>query len=143
MTALSSSRSPAFQAMVKPVGPICNLDCTYCYYLEKESLYPESRDFRMAPEVLEAFVKQYIDAQPEGPVQFAWQGLGADFLIELAQMELEPAVDDGICTTSRHPAARTWRRRVSFSVGSSSCRCRWNRRRFVCASTAKVSRAQS
>ena len=44
--------------MTKPYGPICNLDCEYCYYLEKERLYPDDQDFRMGPQVLEAYVKQ-------------------------------------------------------------------------------------
>jgi uncharacterized protein len=39
--------------MAKPIGPICNLDCLYCYYLEKEKLYPRGENFRMSPEVLE------------------------------------------------------------------------------------------
>jgi sulfatase maturation enzyme AslB (radical SAM superfamily) len=43
-----------FHIMAKPHGAICNLDCTYCYYLEKENLYPGSgREFRMADDVLE------------------------------------------------------------------------------------------
>jgi uncharacterized protein len=50
--------------MAKPYGPICNLDCTYCYYLEKENLYPGSgREFRMADDVLEEYVRQYIQSQ--------------------------------------------------------------------------------
>ena len=36
---------PNFQIMTKPMGPICNLDCTYCYYLEKENLYGEKKSF--------------------------------------------------------------------------------------------------
>ncbi len=62
--------------MAKPIGPICNLDCTYCFYLEKEQLYPESKSFRMSDEVLETFVKNYIESQPIGmrEIHFAWQG---------------------------------------------------------------------
>ena len=48
--------------MVKPTGPLCNLECRYCYYLEKEHLYPGSA-FRMSDEVLEAFTRQYIRSQ--------------------------------------------------------------------------------
>src|ERR1041385_3514926 len=75
---------PAFHVMTKPFGPICNLDCTYCYYLEKEALYPKGHDFRMSDEVLEAYVRQYIGHQQAPEVQFAWQGgeptlLGVDF----------------------------------------------------------------
>src|SRR5260370_10720398 len=64
-----------FHIMAKHHGPICNLDCTYCYYLEKENLYAKSgRDHRMRDEVLEAYVRQYIQAQPGEHVSFAWQG---------------------------------------------------------------------
>jgi uncharacterized protein len=48
-----------FHIMAKPIGPICNLDCTYCYYLEKENLYAGSgRDFRMS---------QWLRVRPFGP----------------------------------------------------------------------------
>jgi len=56
------------------MGSKCNLDCTYCFYLEKEKLYPGSENFRMKPAVLEAYVKDYIAAQPGPVVSFAWQG---------------------------------------------------------------------
>ncbi|MFH1007628.1 MAG: anaerobic sulfatase maturase [Candidatus Latescibacterota bacterium] len=69
--------------MVKPRGPLCNLDCAYCYYLSKERLYPGS-PFRMSDSVLEAFTRQYIEAQSVPEVTFAWQGgeptlMGVDF----------------------------------------------------------------
>jgi len=63
----------AFHIMTKPRGPICNLNCAYCYYLPKEQLYPGS-DFRMADEVLESFTKQYIESQQVPEVTFGWQG---------------------------------------------------------------------
>ncbi len=56
------------------MGSKCNLDCTYCFYLEKEKLYPEAGNFKMSPEVLEAYVRDYIAAQPGPFVNFAWQG---------------------------------------------------------------------
>ncbi len=73
-----------FHIMTKPVGPICNLDCKYCFYLEKEMLYPNTRRWEMAPGVLERYIQQYIAAQPVEEVHFAWQGgeptlLGVDF----------------------------------------------------------------
>ncbi len=73
-----------FQVMVKPAGAACNLRCTYCFYTEKENLYGGNTRFRMPPEVLERFVRQYIDAQDAPEVHFAWQGgeptlLGLDF----------------------------------------------------------------
>jgi len=79
-----STISKNFHVMAKPVGPICNLDCTYCYYLEKEKLFPRGESFKMKPEVLEAYIRQYIESQDTAEVTFAWQGgeptlLGLDY----------------------------------------------------------------
>lgn len=63
----------AFHVMSKPRGAICNLDCKYCYFLKKESLYPQGA-FRMADETLELYTRQYIEAQQAPEVTFAWQG---------------------------------------------------------------------
>ena len=68
-----SNAPPGFHVMAKPRGAICNLDCSYCYYLDKKELYPGSR-FRMGDAVLESFVSQYIGAQQVPQVTFAWQG---------------------------------------------------------------------
>ena len=81
---LQQNTPRAFHVMTKPIGPICNLDCEYCFYLDKEKLYPETRSFRMNDEVLENYVKQYIEAQETNEVTFAWQGgeptlMGVDF----------------------------------------------------------------
>ena len=82
-----------FHIMAKPHGPICNLDCTYCYYLEKEKLYgQEARDYRMRDEVLEAFIRQYIEAHPGELVSFAWQGgeptlLGIPFFQRVVELQ--------------------------------------------------------
>ncbi|HWE85051.1 MAG TPA: anaerobic sulfatase maturase [Terracidiphilus sp.] len=85
-----------FHIMTKPAGPICNLDCTYCFYLEKEKLYPETRQWKMAPEVLERYIEQYIAAQPGNEVQFAWQGgeptlAGLDFFRSVVALEQKHA----------------------------------------------------
>ena len=63
----------AFHVMTKPRGAICNLDCKYCYFLSKEHLYPGSK-FRMTDNLLEEYIRQYIDAQHVPEVTFAWQG---------------------------------------------------------------------
>ena len=70
--------------MVKPIGPQCNLNCDYCYYLEKSALYPGKNDYRMPIEVLEEFTRQYIAAHEVPVVTFVWQGgeptlLGLDY----------------------------------------------------------------
>jgi uncharacterized protein len=73
-----------FHIMAKPTGPICNLDCTYCFYLEKEKLHPGKKSWAMAPEVQEHFIRDYIASQDTPEVTFAWQGgeptlLGVEF----------------------------------------------------------------
>lgn len=81
-----------FHVMTKPVGPICNLDCKYCFYLEKENLYPAISKWAMSPEVLESYVRQYIEAQPIDVVHFAWQGgeptlLGVEFFRKIVELQ--------------------------------------------------------
>lgn len=81
------SRDEAAQGlhlMAKPIGPLCNLDCGYCFYLEKEQLYPPREKFRMPDDVLRSYVRRYIEAQSTPEVEFTWQGgeptlLGLDF----------------------------------------------------------------
>ena len=63
-----------FHLMAKPAGPRCNLRCTYCFYREKETFFPEHRTLRMSDEVLEAYTRKYIESQPGPSVVFDWQG---------------------------------------------------------------------
>ncbi|MCY1389003.1 Anaerobic sulfatase-maturating enzyme [compost metagenome] len=70
--------------MAKPVGPICNLDCSYCFYLEKEQQFPPREHFRMDDKVLRDYVQRYIAAQSGPEVEFTWHGgeptlLGLEF----------------------------------------------------------------
>ncbi|MCP9612326.1 anaerobic sulfatase-maturation protein [Coprobacter tertius] len=60
--------------MVKPVGALCNLDCSYCYYLEKDSLYRDRKINRMTDELLEKFTEEYINSQTLPEVSFTWHG---------------------------------------------------------------------
>ncbi len=60
--------------MAKPIGSLCNLDCKYCYYLEKEKLYQNRKKLEMSDELLEIFTKSYIEAQPVKEVLFTWHG---------------------------------------------------------------------
>jgi len=74
---------PAFHILAKPTGAICNLNCSYCFFLEKEHLYPDGR-FRMTDEVLESYLDQYLSAQRIPYATIAWQGgeptlMGLDF----------------------------------------------------------------
>ena len=74
---LPSPRPPTapgyFHVLAKPSGPICNLDCSYCFFLSKEALYPGDR-FRMADDVLEQYVRQLLEAHTGPDVTIAWQG---------------------------------------------------------------------
>jgi uncharacterized protein len=60
--------------MAKPTGAICNLDCSYCFYLEKESLFPKRHRFLMSDEVLRSYIAQSIRSEPSPEVLFTWQG---------------------------------------------------------------------
>ncbi len=86
-----------FHVMTKPIGPICNLDCKYCFYLEKEkmlqadALAPRTT-WQMSDDVLEAYIKQYIASQPTPEVTFAWQGgeptlLGVRFFKRVRELQ--------------------------------------------------------
>jgi uncharacterized protein len=83
---------PDFHVLAKPIGPICNLDCKYCFYLEKESLYPNVAKWAMAEDVLESYIRQYIEAHDTPVVNFAWQGgeptlLGVDYFCNLVKIQ--------------------------------------------------------
>ena len=82
---------PAFHVMAKPAGARCNLSCDYCFYRQKDRLYPGS-DFHMADKVLEAYVRQTISAHRSPHVTFAWQGgeptlLGLEFFRRAVELE--------------------------------------------------------
>jgi uncharacterized protein len=90
-TARQTAAAP-FHAMTKPVGPACNLACSYCFYLEKSQLFRGAGNFRMSDETLEAYIRDYIAAQPGTEVHFAWQGgeptlLGIDFFREVVALQ--------------------------------------------------------
>ncbi|UCD45783.1 MAG: anaerobic sulfatase maturase [Candidatus Bathyarchaeota archaeon] len=84
--------SREFQVFAKPIGSICNLDCRYCYYLEKEHLYPEGEQFRMFDEVLEEYIVQHIEASPGPVIGFSWHGgeptvLGLDYFRRIVELQ--------------------------------------------------------
>jgi uncharacterized protein len=90
--ALKLQSPDAFQIMLKPAGPSCNLNCTYCYYLEKKKLYPSEKEFRMPDKLLEDFTKQYIEANQIPVVTFTWQGgeptlMGLDFFRKAIELQ--------------------------------------------------------
>jgi uncharacterized protein len=95
--ALSLDTPPAFHLLAKPTGPICNLDCEYCFFLSKEMLYPGDR-FRMADGMLETYLKQLLESHLTPRVTVAWQGgeptmMGLDFFkrsVELVEKHRRP-----------------------------------------------------
>lgn len=91
---------PGFHLLTKPTGAACNLDCAYCFFLDKEALYPNSK-FRMSDEMLEEYIRQLIEAHEENYVNIAWQGgeptlMGLDFYrrsIELVEKYRRPNME--------------------------------------------------
>lgn len=78
--------------MAKPIGPLCNLDCQYCFYLEKAALFPANERFRMSDDVLEEYIRQYISEQDVPEISFAWQGgeptlLGVDYFRRVVELQ--------------------------------------------------------
>lgn len=81
-----------FQIFAKPAGALCNFDCRYCYYLEKQLLYPEVRSPRMPDDLLEQYILQHIEASPNPVIAFSWHGgeptvLGLDFFRKIVTLQ--------------------------------------------------------
>jgi len=88
-----------FHVMAKPIGPVCNLDCKYCFYLHKEQLLSTDNKWRMSDEILESYIRQYIEQQNWDEVVFSWQGgeptlLGLDFFKKVVALEKKYAPPD-------------------------------------------------
>jgi uncharacterized protein len=121
----------AFHLLAKPTGAICNLDCTYCFFLSKELLYPGSR-FRMADDLRETYLSQLIEAHANSPeVIVAWQGgeptmMGLDFFrrsVELAEGMRRP--DQRVLHTIQTNGMLLddeWAEFLSSTGSSSACR---------------------
>jgi uncharacterized protein len=82
---------PGFHLLAKPTGALCNLGCKYCFFLSKKDLYPDS-SFRMTDELLENYIRQYIEAQKAPLATIAWQGgeptlMGLDFFRQSVKYE--------------------------------------------------------
>ena len=78
--------------VTKPMGPVCNLNCEYCFYLEKQALFGPGEQYRMSDKVLSAFITNYIASQPTPVVEFVWQGgeptlLGVDFFKRVVELQ--------------------------------------------------------
>ena len=88
---------PGFHLLAKPSGSTCNIDCTYCFFLSKEALYPNDKQ-RMSDATLEAYIRQLLESHRAPQVTVAWQGgeptlMGLDFFrrsVELVEQYRRP-----------------------------------------------------
>jgi len=86
------SIAQGIHVVAKPIGPACNLNCEYCFYLEKQALFAADEKYRMSDKVLSAFITNYITSQPTPVVEFVWQGgeptlLGIDFFKRVIELQ--------------------------------------------------------
>ncbi|MDE5732262.1 MAG: radical SAM protein, partial [Bacteroidales bacterium] len=89
--------------MIKPAGSLCNLDCSYCYYLDKADIYG-GREPRMSLGMLEDYIRKYIEANDVKDVTFNWHGgepmvMGLDFYRKAVELELKYAGNKNIHNT--------------------------------------------
>ena len=89
---LPPGRLYRYHVMVKPAGALCNLDCPYCFYLHKTDLLAHERNARIDDSLLEAHIRQYIEAQTGDEVIFSWQGgeptvMGLDFFRRVVELQ--------------------------------------------------------
>jgi uncharacterized protein len=70
---LPDNAPPGFHLLAKPSGSTCNIDCTYCFFLSKEALYPNDKS-RMSEATLEAYIRQLLESHRRPQVTVAWQG---------------------------------------------------------------------
>lgn len=90
--ALKLRRPTAFSVMLKPAGMRCNLQCTYCYYLEKQKLFMKGGPLVLSEDLLERFTKEYIEANDVPEINFVWQGgeptlMGIDFFRKAVEFQ--------------------------------------------------------
>ena len=98
-----SSGPLAFKLMIKPAGSLCNLDCHYCYYLDKAEIY-HGRQPKMSEETLELMTRQYIEANDVPEVTFNWHGgeplvMGLDFYRKAMELQQKYSGDKKIHNT--------------------------------------------
>jgi uncharacterized protein len=80
-----------FSLLIKPASADCNLACTYCFYLPKAGLYPNSARHRMSESVLERIVSSYLSTE-QSTYSFGWQGgeptlMGIDFFRKVVELQ--------------------------------------------------------
>jgi uncharacterized protein len=88
----SDNTPQGIHVVTKPIGPLCNLNCEYCFYLEKQALFAPNGKYRMTDDILRAFIFNYISSQASPVVEFVWQGgeptlLGLDFFKRVIELQ--------------------------------------------------------
>jgi len=83
---------PGMHVLAKPIGPVCDIDCEYCFYLEKRALFEADERYRMPDAVLAAYIAQYVADQPTPVVEFTWHGgeptlLGLEFFRRVVELQ--------------------------------------------------------
>ena len=86
----------SFHVIAKPVGSLCNLNCTYCYYLHKQQLLPDATAAQMSDDLLEEFIRQFIVQQDVDTVVFTWHRgepalAGLDFYRKVVELQQQYA----------------------------------------------------
>lgn len=92
MSGLESTTAPGVHVLGKPIGPVCDISCDYCFYLEKQGLFRAGEHFKMSEEVLAAYIEKYVEAQPTPVVEFVWHGgeptlLNVDFFRRAVKLQ--------------------------------------------------------
>lgn len=90
----NGKQSKRMHVMAKPIGAVCNIDCDYCYYLSKENLldYKKGCSPEMDENLLEEYIKQYIEQQNTPEIIFSWQGgeptlLGLEYFKKVVELQ--------------------------------------------------------
>lgn len=108
----------AFNLMIKPAGSLCNLDCHYCYYLDKAEIYG-GREPKMSLEMLEKLTREFIDANAAPEVTFNWHGgeplvMGLDFYKKAVEFQKKYASGKTVRNTLQTNAVLVNRDWASF-----------------------------
>ena len=99
---MSAEEKMPFAVMAKPIGSLCNMRCSYCYYLGKDSQNMRPEQLRMKPELLERFIRQYIEGNTGPVVSFTWHGgeptlAGLDFFRLAVELQKKYLPDGWEC----------------------------------------------
>lgn len=88
--ALRITKPLRFNMMLKPAGSLCNLNCTYCYYLDKAKLY--GRHQALSLDLLDRLIKEYVEINDNEQIVFDWHGgepllLGLDYFKKIVDIQ--------------------------------------------------------